>query len=97
MELSGQEIKGFLEYSYNGWMNTMKSADDNLLNFKRDDAGKLIWNDRYNSYDLAVRYYNYDSAAGIDYTVDVSKPAGEKISISGFSDGLQVQQNEILD
>ncbi len=87
MELTGQEVKDFLEYSYNGWMNTMKNADDNLLNFKRDDAGKLIWNDRYNSYDLAVRYYNYDSAAGIDYTVDVSKPVGEKINISGFTDG----------
>ena len=87
MDLSGQEIKDFLEFSYGGWMSTMKSADDNLLNFKRDDAGKLIWNDRYNSYDLKVRYYNYDSAAGINYTVDVSKPVGERISISGFSDG----------
>jgi 2',3'-cyclic-nucleotide 2'-phosphodiesterase/3'-nucleotidase len=87
MELSGKEIKDFLEFSYDGWMNTMENTDDNLLNFKRDDAGELIWNDRYNSYDLAVRYYNYDSAAGINYTVDVSKPAGERLEITGFSDG----------
>ena len=87
MELTGKEIKDFLEYSYGGWMNTMTGPDDNLLNFKRDDAGNLIWNDRYNSYDLKVRYYNYDSAAGIDYIVDVSKPAGERLTINGFSDG----------
>ena len=94
MELTGKEIKDFLEFSYAGWMNTMESADDNLLNFKRDDAGELIWNDRYNSYDLAVRYYNYDSAAGIDYTVDVSKPAGERLNITGFSDGRSYEMDK---
>ncbi len=94
MELTGKEVKDFLEFSYAGWMSTMKSADDNLLNFKRDDAGQLIWNDRYNSYDLAARYYNYDSAAGIDYTVDVSKPAGERLNITGFSDGRSFSMDE---
>ena len=31
--------------------------------------------------------YNFDSAAGIDYTVDVSKPEGERITIKSLSDG----------
>ncbi len=87
MELSGKEIKDFLEYSYGGWMNTMKNSDDHLMNFKKDDKGNLIFNERYNSYDLVMRYYNYDSAAGINYTVDVSKPEGQRIDIKGFSDG----------
>ena len=33
------------------------------------------------------RPYNFDSAAGINYTVDVTKPAGERISISSLADG----------
>ncbi len=93
MELTGKEIKDFLEYSYGGWMNTMKNADDHILNFKKDDKGNLIFNERYNSYDLVTRYYNYDSAAGIDYTVDVSKPEGERIIIKGFTDGRSFDMN----
>ncbi len=93
MELTGKEIKDFLEYSYGGWMNTMANADDHIMNFKKDDKGNLIFNERYNSYDLVMRYYNYDSAAGIDYTVDVSKPEGQRINIKGFSDGRAFDMN----
>lgn len=31
--------------------------------------------------------YNFDSAAGIRYTVDVTKPRGEKINILSMADG----------
>jgi 2',3'-cyclic-nucleotide 2'-phosphodiesterase/3'-nucleotidase len=31
--------------------------------------------------------FNFDSAAGIDYVVDVTKPDGEKVRILQFSDG----------
>jgi len=31
--------------------------------------------------------YNFDSAAGIDYTVDITRPQGEKITITSLSDG----------
>jgi 2',3'-cyclic-nucleotide 2'-phosphodiesterase/3'-nucleotidase len=37
---------------------------------------------------LKGRYYNFDSAAGIKYTVDVSKPAGERVSIISMKDGI---------
>lgn len=87
MELTGQQIKDFLEYSYEYWFATMSGPDDHLINFKLDENGEPIWNDRYSSYDTATRYYNFDSAAGFDYTVDVSKPAGSRITISGFSNG----------
>jgi len=36
MELTGQEIKDYLEYSYGNWFNQMKSEDDHLLKFKLD-------------------------------------------------------------
>lgn len=31
--------------------------------------------------------YNFDSAAGIVYTVDVTKPVGEKVNIISMADG----------
>ena len=32
-------------------------------------------------------FYNYSSAAGINYTVDVSKPAGDRVNIVELSNG----------
>lgn len=82
MALTGQEIKDYLEMAYDLWTNTMQSPDDHLLRL-RDDA---------NSDDMThtgFRYpsYNFDSAAGIIYTVDVTKPRGEKITILSMADG----------
>ncbi len=87
--LTGQEIKDYLEYSYSLWFNTMKNEDDNLLNFERDENGNLKLSGRTNAPLLAARYYNFDSAAGIEYTVDVSKTAGSRVEILSMSDGSE--------
>ncbi|MCB0746848.1 MAG: bifunctional metallophosphatase/5'-nucleotidase, partial [Ignavibacteriae bacterium] len=87
MQLSGQEIWDYLEYSYADWFNTMKGADDHLLLFEKDESGNLIFSKRSNSPMLKNRYYNFDSAEKIKYIVDVSKPAGERITIISMSDG----------
>lgn len=78
MRLSGHEIRAYLEFSYNYWFNTMSSENDHLLNFDHDMEGKLR---------MVRSYYNFSSAAGIDYEVDVSQPVGQKVRIHGFSDG----------
>ena len=87
MSLTGKEIKDYLEYSYANWFNQMKSESDHLLKFKLDDNGELKYSERTKSPELEERYYNYESAAGIDYVVDVSKPAGQKVLIKNFSNG----------
>lgn len=87
MEMTGREIKAFLEYSYEYWFNQMKSLDDDLINFKRDQEGNLVFNTRYNTYDTATRYYNYDSFSGINYVVDITKPAGQRVTIKTLSKG----------
>lgn len=87
MELSGKEIDKFLEHSYALWFNEMKSESDNLLMFEQDDEGRLKWSERYNTPLLKNRYYNFDTAEGINYTVDASKPEGEKVTITGFTNG----------
>ncbi|MFB3056818.1 MAG: bifunctional UDP-sugar hydrolase/5'-nucleotidase, partial [Ignavibacteriaceae bacterium] len=87
MELTGQEIKDYLEFSFAGWFNLMESEDDHLLNFKMDKEGNLNYSERSSSPMLVQRYYNYSSAAGIRYTVDVTKAAGERVNIKSLSNG----------
>ena len=76
MMLTGQEIKDYLEMSYGRWVNTMKSANDHLLLFGEGDTPCL-----------KNHYYNFDSAAGIIYEVDVTKPAGQRVNIKSMADG----------
>lgn len=39
------------------------------------------------SYEIRNTIYNFDGAAGIDYVVDARKPYGERVTITGMSDG----------
>jgi len=87
MKLTGQEIKDYLEYSFAQWFNTMKNEDDHLLLFKTDKDGNPIKTSARRAFQLKGQYYNYCSAAGIIYTVDVSKPAGSRVVISSMQDG----------
>jgi 2',3'-cyclic-nucleotide 2'-phosphodiesterase/3'-nucleotidase len=93
MSLSGDEIVKYLEFSYSEWFNTMKGPDDILLKLRTGKDGKpaltngKAW--------LKNQAYNFDSASGIDYTVDVSKPEGSRITIKGFSDGRQFDRGKM--
>ncbi len=81
--MTGLEIKNYLEASYNRWIVTASGPSDHVLNIiSRDDprTGAKGWS-------FAERSYNFDSAAGIDYTVDVTRPYGSRISISSMADG----------
>lgn len=81
MRLTGTEIKNYLEMSYDMWTRQMTSADDHLLNLRDTEANDMSHTGfRHPS-------YNFDSAAGIIYTVDVTKPKGEKITIISMADG----------
>lgn len=86
MALSGQEIKDYLEYSYGNWFNEMEDENDHLLRFAKDENGEIKFSTRYGTPETKERFYNYSSAAGINYTIDVSKPAGDRITILSMSD-----------
>jgi 2',3'-cyclic-nucleotide 2'-phosphodiesterase/3'-nucleotidase len=94
MELTGEEIKNYLEYSFGNWFNQMEDENDHLLKFKYDEDGNIKISERYNSPELAERYYNYSSAAGINYIVDVSEPVGERVAISILSNGEDFDYNK---
>lgn len=80
IKMTGREIKSYLEESYSIWTRQITDSQHHLINFKSE-------NPSLNDNRLAKPAYNFDSATGIDYTVDVTKPKGEKINISSLSDG----------
>ena len=73
LRLTGREIKDYLEMSYARWTNQMTSLDDHLLLLDRGE--------------LKHPYYYFDSAAGIIYEVDVTRPAGKKVDIKCMANG----------
>lgn len=90
MRLSGKEIRGALEMSYALWTNRMQSPDDHLLLLRerrRDGA-----EDRASFKNFS---FNFDSAAGIIYTVDVTKPTGEKVTILSMADGSPFRMDKV--
>lgn len=85
MKLTGKEIKDFLEMSYALWTNQMQSPDDHLMLLNEEDNGFGRFKNPS---------FNFDSAAGIIYTVDVTKPQGEKIRIERMANGEPFDLNK---
>ena len=90
MKLSGKEVKDALEMSYNLWTNQMKSVDDHLLLFRKQRREGAT--DRASFQNFS---FNFDSAAGIIYTVDVTKPKGEKVTIISMADGTPFSMDKM--
>lgn len=86
MELTGAEILNYLEFSYSLWLNQMAGPEDHLLLFREDGDGRPLAGPQ-GRFRLDNPSFNFDSAAGIEYTVDVSKPVGQRININGMEDG----------
>ncbi|EKX99646.1 5'-nucleotidase protein [Hoylesella saccharolytica F0055] len=88
LRMTGREIRKHLEMSYDLWCNTMKSPDDHIMQlseWSKEDRQRLGFKN------LA---FNFDSAAGINYEVDVTKPDGEKVRILSMSDGTPFEENK---
>lgn len=87
MRLTGKEIRKHLEMSYDLWCNTMKIPEDHLL---------LLSNTQNDAQRLGFKNFsfNFDSAAGIDYEVDVTKPDGQKVRILRMSNGEPFDENK---
>lgn len=86
MQLTGREIKDLLEMSYASWSARMQSPEDDLLLLNSNNS-----DDQHRGFKNF--FFNFDSAAGINYTVDVTKPEGEKITITTLEDGTPFDLN----
>lgn len=83
VQMSGAEIKTYLEHSYDSWINTMDAKQEHLLKIvDRPDprTGRRRWS-------FVGTSYNFDSAAGLVYEVDVTKRFGDRINIISLADG----------
>lgn len=87
MDMTGAEIKSFLEYSYENWINTYAGPKATLLKIKTNPGSK-IWS-------FTAPSYNFDSAGGINYVVDVTKPYGSKVTIMSMADGSQFDEAQM--
>ncbi len=81
LRMTGEEVRKHLEFSYDMWTNTMKSPNDHAL--------RLNDNTKEDQQRTGFQYYtfNFDSACGIDYEVDLTKPNGQKVKILRMSNG----------
>jgi 2',3'-cyclic-nucleotide 2'-phosphodiesterase/3'-nucleotidase len=83
VKMTGEEIQRYLELSYEKWINTIAKADEHVLKIEAQPDART-GQDRWS---FVNRSYNFDSAAGINYTVDVTKPFGERVAIASMADG----------
>ncbi len=80
LRLKGSEIRRYLEYSYDAWIQTPGKHVLRISPSPDPRTGAQRWS-------FTARSYNFDSAAGLVYTVDVSKPYGKRVRISSLADG----------
>lgn len=80
LRMSGREIRDYLEYSYSLWVKRMERPDDSVLLLQPldDHSPRMIFQNYI---------FNFDSAAGIRYGVDVTRPAGQFVDIRSMADG----------
>lgn len=83
--MTGGEIDRHLEHSAGLWFETMDNKKDYMLRYRFDAGGKPVMVN--GTARLRNPSYNFESAMGIRYTVDVSKPQGARVNITALSDG----------
>lgn len=102
LKMKGSEIKNYLEESYDGWVNTVPAPILALASLNPmeqsprvlkivDSPDPRIGQKRWS---FVGRSYNFDSAAGLVYTVDVTEDKGSRIVIESLADGTEFAEDE---
>ena len=87
IRMTGAEILRYLEVSYDQWIQTISKPGEHVLKIaQRADART-----RQEGWSFVARTYNFDSAGGLWYTVDVTKPLGSRVTIEKMADGTPFQ------
>ena len=74
--------------SYDLWVNTMKDKDDHIMLLDQRNTTDM------QKFGFKNMTFNFDSAAGINYVVDVTKPDGEKVKILSMANGKKFDPNK---
>ena len=83
VNMTGAEIRNYLEMSYDGWINTVSRGSEHILKIVNEAdprTGQKRWS-------FVNRSYNFDSCGGLVYKVDCTQPMGKRIVIEGLADG----------
>ncbi|MBR1570704.1 MAG: bifunctional metallophosphatase/5'-nucleotidase [Bacteroidales bacterium] len=83
VRMTGDEFRRVLEASYDHWIQTISKPGDHVLKIVPMDEPR----NQQKGWSFINRPYNFDSAGGVNYTVDVTKPLGSRISITTLADG----------
>jgi len=99
VQMTGRQIRDYLETSYQGWVNTIVAGSgpdgrvltspEHLLKMKHTKdprSGKDRWT-------LEQFCSNLDSASGINYSVCVTMPYGSRVQIHSFADGSSFDES----
>ena len=81
ISMTGEEVRRYLEASYDNWVDVPGS--NHALKIRQGDnprTGERRWS-------FVGTSYNFDSAAGINYDVDLTRPFGSRIVIKSMADG----------
>lgn len=82
ISMTADEIRQYLEYGYSMQFATMHSANDHMMNFLPAAEGERP--------ELAGISFNFTSAAGIRYVVDLREEAGKRVRLISMSDGSAI-------
>ena len=80
VRMTGSEIVNYLEYSYDHWIRTPGEHVLQIAESPDARTGAPRWS-------FVNRSYNFDSAGGLVYTVDVQRPAGSRVRVKSLADG----------
>lgn len=89
IKMTGDQIRRYLEYSYDGWINTY-SKNGHLLKIEQRKDQRTD-TDRWS---FIGAMFNFDSAAGVNYTVDVTAEYGSRVNITTLADGTPFSPDE---
>ena len=82
IRMKGDEILRYLEYSYDNWIQTY-TPGGHVLKIEEGEDQRTF----QTGWHFVNRSYNFDSAAGLDYTVDVTADFGERVRIASLAGG----------
>ena len=88
--MTGEEIRRYLEASYDRWINTVDDPDDHALRIIPRDNLRT----QQKGWSFEGLPYNFDSVAGLNYTVDITKPRGERVVIASEADGTPFDEGK---
>ena len=83
IRMTGEEIVKYLEASYDRWIVTVSGPGQHVLRI----VPKENLRSQQKGWSFEGLSYNFDSVAGINYTVDVTKPRGSRVVVSSMADG----------